>query len=225
MKATSAFLTAAMLAASAVAVPAQTINWASQFFSGFADSDGIQLDETSYTFELGTFADIEPDENNTSLWYNKWRVFDRAAYTEATGYFTSTVEMRDDGTSNSAALTPGAPSFEGMKAYLWVRNDNNPQPGSQWLLVRDTAWVFPTAIPGCCNNGLPIAWSVSDLDAGDVPEWGSQGGVTGPGEFTVTGSFTLQTHTFPLSGQIPEPSAAVLLSLSGLAFLRRRRSR
>ena len=59
--------------------------------------EGSPLAETSYLFELGTFVDIEPDETNTSLWYSKWRVFDRAAVLIAPG------DTADGGTGTAAA--------------------------------------------------------------------------------------------------------------------------
>lgn len=198
---------------------AQTLNWGSEVFSDLADSNGITLDDT-FVFELGAFLDgFIPDETNVDAWASNWRVFDQAAYNQSLGYFTSTVQMLDNGTSDSAYSTGGAMSFEGLSAYLWVRNSDDPVEGTEWLLTRSDAWVFPTAVPGCCDNEVPLQWSVSDLDGGDIPNWGNQGGIIGPGEYTVTGPYTLQTFTF-----VPEPSAAALAFVGICAcFLRRKR--
>jgi hypothetical protein len=56
------------------------------------------------------------------------------------------------------------------------------------------------------------------LSTGDTPGWGSQGGVTGPGERTDTGIYDLQTHTF-----VPEPSSLVFAIIGTGLLLRRRR--
>lgn len=218
MKVISALLSTVVLTAYGYRAQAQTLEWGSEVFSDLADSDGHALDNT-FVFELGTFeTGFVPDETNVNLWFENWLAFDRATFSPLNGYFTSTVNMQDDGTSDSPYLTSGAPSFEGLSAYLWVRNDDNPAPGSEWLLTRADSWVFPDAVPGCCANGVPTQWSISDLDGGDVPLWGSQGGVTGFGEKSATGPYELQTYTF-----VPEPSSVTLAGLAGCLLLRRRR--
>lgn len=201
--------------------PAQTINWGSEVFSDLRDSNGLTLDDL-YVFEIGTFdPGFSPLETNTTDWLESWNVFDRASYNESLGYFTGTTEMTDAGLSTSPYLAADIPSFEGLDAYLWIRKGDLPVPGSEWLVVRAADWAFPTAIPGCCDNGLPVEWSVSDLAGSDTPAWGNQSGVQGPGEYTYTGPSTLQTYTF-----VPEPGSAVLLALSAAiaTFARRRRN-
>jgi hypothetical protein len=146
-------------------------------------------------------------------------VFDQAAYNQANGYFTGTAGMADDGTGLSSHATAGF-SFEGLSAYIWVRNGDDPVEGTEWFLARADSWVFPDAVPGCCDNEPNAQWSVSELDGGDVPVWGSQGGITGNGSYTVTGNHSLQTFTF-----VPEPSSPLLSALAvALAVLRRRRA-
>ena len=196
----------------------QTLNWGSEVFGSFVDSDGQALDD-SFIFEIGTFAaGFDPDAGNTADWIGNWRVFDRAEFNPSLGYFTSAVNMLDDGTSDSPFMTPGATGFEGLVAYLWVRNSNDPVPGTEWFLGRAGSWIFPAAIPGCCDDGPPLEWSLSDLNGSDTPEWGKQGGVNGGGEFTYSGSEQLQTHTF-----VPEPSSFMLALLGcGLLWIRRR---
>lgn len=198
---------------------AQTLEWGSQVFSSIVDSNGLPLDET-YVFEIGTFEPgFSPAESNVELWYDNWFAFDRAGYSEANGYFTSTVNMLDDGRSDSPFMSGNSPSFEGLEAYLWVRNAETPSPTTEWFLVRSMDWIFPDAIPGCCDNDLTIQWSMSDLTGADLPKWGGQLGTDGPGIFTVSGIYDLQTFTF-----IPEPSA-FLLSIIGMGFLLIRRDR
>jgi hypothetical protein len=208
------------------ALHAQAFNWGSAVFSDLVDSEGNTLDDT-FVFEVGAFTEgFIPDETNIGEWYSNWQVFDAAAYNgvEETGddgiygYFTSTVNMNPDGTSDSPWQTPGALSFEGLDAYIWVRNSDIAGEGTEWSLVRADDWVFPTADPDCCGNGQPIEWSTSDLTSSDTPVWGSQGGITGGGIITNTGTYTLQTATF-----VPEPSPLMLSLLFAVVILLRRR--
>ncbi|QTN31575.1 PEP-CTERM sorting domain-containing protein [Akkermansiaceae bacterium] len=197
----------------------QTIEWGSEVFSQIVDSKGAALDNT-YVFEIGVFADtFTPTDANTDDWFANWFAFDRAAYSETNGYFASTAEMTDAGTSESPFMTAAAPSFEGLEAYVWVRNSATPSPTTEWFLVKSPAWTFPDATPGCCDNALPVQWSLADLTPTNTPVWGSQMGTDGQGEFTSDGVYELQTYTF-----VPEPSSA-LLALLGCAFLLTRRSR
>lgn len=199
---------------------AQTLNWGSEFGSSIMNSEGQVLD-SAFVFELGAFVDgFTPDESNVGSWFSNWRVFDRASYSQEYGYFTSTVHYMNDGTSNSPDESPGVSSFAGLEAYLWIRNDTDPVEGTEWLLTRASNWVFPTPnpAPDCCDTDV-IEWSVSDLGGGDMPEWGNQNGVSGPGSYTVTGGYTLQTYTF-----VPEPASAMMFAFAaGLMVLRRRR--
>jgi hypothetical protein len=210
----------ALAIAMGTSLEAQTLDWGSEVFSDIVDSTGETLDNT-FVFEIGAFLDgFVPDESNVGSWHANWRVFDQAAYNPDAGYFTSTVRMRDDGTSDSPYQTPGAPSFEGLGGYLWVRNADTPGEGTEWLLTRADTWVYPTALPGCCDNETAAQWSVSDLDSGDVPKWGNQGGVIGPGSYSTTGPHTLQTFTV-----VPEPSSVLLALCGGAVAMRRRRMR
>ena len=206
---------------------AQQIDWGSEIYSSLVDSGGNVLD-SAFVFQIGSFdAGYDPGAHDPSDWLNHWQVFDEASYNGIEepvddgiwGYYTSTANMESDGTSDSPEESPGATSFEGLQAYIWIRNGDNPEPGTEWLVVTTSTWVFPTASTGCCGNSLPLEWSTSDLVGGDVPLWGSQGGTTGPGIYSVTGPYTLQTFTF-----VPEPSAMVLIGLGG-AFLLGRRKR
>jgi hypothetical protein len=198
---------------------AQTLNWGSEVFSDLVDSRGETLTDV-FVFEIGAFTPgFSPAVDNIFDWYANWHVFDQANYSQANGYFTSTVEMQDNGTSNSLALAAKGMSFEGLEAFLWIRNNDSAEVGAEWLLVRSPVWIFPAPIPGCCGNEIPVEWSVSDLSPNDAPRWGNQGGYLGPGAYTVTGAFDLQTHTF-----VPEPSLALLLlaTAAGGALRRRR---
>jgi hypothetical protein len=201
----------------ATCVRSQTLDWGNEVFGTVVDSTGAALDHT-YVFELGAFDEgFTPTESNVTDWIAHWNVFDRATFNASLGYFASSVRMQPDGTSNSAWLTPGSGSFEGLEAFLFIRNGDLPVPLTEWLLARASTWIFPTADPECCPNGLPTQWAVSDLD-GETPVFGGQGGTPGGGFVSSPGPYDLQTHTF-----IPEPSAFLLLALGGLAASVRRR--
>lgn len=210
----------------------QTFNWGSAVYSDLVDSKGNVLDDT-YIFELGSFAGgFTPGMDNVMEWKDNWQAFDRADYNGIEtptddgiyGYFTSTASMTDSGLSDSAHMTPSAISFEGMDAYVWIRNSPDPSLTTEWMLARNSAWVFPTADPGCCDNGTPIEWSSSDLTASDTPVWGTQGGIVGNGITTSSGGpYTMQTATFDNSMLVPEPSVFLLNVLAATVFAFRRR--
>jgi PEP-CTERM motif len=217
MKIYFALLVAMCFVATSSSSLSQTLDWGSEVFSDLVDSEERPLDET-FIFEVGAFEiGFVPDANNVAQWSSNWQVFDRAIYNQENGYFASTAHMLDDGTSDSNP--PGGLSFEGLSAFIWVRNGDDPIVGTEWLLTRASNWVFPSANPGCCDNELQLQWSVSDLGTnGETPIWGGYDGVQGGGVFTNTGTHTLQTHTF-----VPEPSSLLMLALAGVFMARRRR--
>jgi len=201
---------------------AQTINWGTPVSSSIVNSKGSVLDQ-SYVFQLGAFSGgFNPTESNVESWLTYWKVFDNSGdlpgsgYNEILGYVTSVAQMYPDGTNSS---TPGGYDFSEQNAFVWVRNWDYAVPNAEWLLLRADNWVFPSKdLDGDCGcYDMPIEWSTSDLVNSNVPIWGSQGGVNGAGEHTVTGNFT-QTFTF-----IPEPSSLMLIGVGALAMTLRRR--
>ncbi len=207
---------------------AQTINWGSAVFSELVDSSGNTLDDT-FVFELGSFVNnFTPNDSNTEDWMANWQVFDVAAYNGVDevdddgifGYFTSSVHMNASGTSDSVALSPAAISFEGLDAYMWVENTDVIKDGTEWMLTRDTSWVFPNADSDCCGNALPIEWSTSDLKSATALVWGTHGGMKGGGLVSHTGSFAIQTATF---APVPEPSQLLLSGIAAMLFTLRRK--
>ncbi|MEY3897400.1 MAG: hypothetical protein RLZZ214_2921 [Verrucomicrobiota bacterium] len=217
MKLTSALLATAFCTVAATSIQAQTLNWGNEVFGDLSDSNGGELDNT-FVFELGSFfSGFVPTESNVDLWVSNWQVFDRASYNPDIEYFTSTVYVRNDVTSSNP--TASTLSFAGLDAYIWVRNDDNPVEGTEWLLTRADNWTFPVVGGDCCNTDV-VEWAVSDLDPTNVPVWGRQNDLPGSGEFTSTGTTGLQTFTF-----VPEPSSALLAAVAGgFAVFRRRRS-
>jgi MYXO-CTERM domain-containing protein len=216
MKSSFVFLAALLIALSASRSGAQTLNWGSAAFSDLVDSHGDVLD-SAFVFELGTFElGFTPTEDNFDNWFENWLIFDTADYNAGNGVFTSVVHVQD--VANYESL------FEGMQAYIWVRNGTTPGPETEGFLATKTlatttgTWVFPDLDPGCCPNGEVTQWSISQLGT-EPPVWGNQGGIPGGGDYPDNGTYDLQTHV------VPEPGAC-LLGLAGLAFalFRRRRT-
>ena len=229
MKFHPALLLAAVCVIAASSSNAQTLNWGGQVGDVMTDSEGNLLDET-FTFELGAFVSgFVPGEHAASEWLANWRVFDYGSFNATLGYVTGSVFILNDVTSSNTSASQQ--SFAGLVAYLWVRDNDEPVPGSEWLLVRsgdpDDAWTFPTTGGDCCSTEV-IEWAISDLnpDTGnplepkDVPVWGRQNNVLGYGSYTpgTTGTPGLQTFTF-----VPEPSTALLAAIAGLGVVLRRR--
>ena len=221
---------AAALSLLTAAAHGQSINWGSEAFSTLVDSHGNTIGQSGYVFELGAFnSGFTPTSNNLMSWFANWRVYDTADYSSENGYFTGAVDMFDNGTSTEL----GTPSFAGLDAYIWIRNSNiGENATTEWLLVRNSSWVFPTPTSHCCDPSLPVEWSVSDLSSTDLPKYGGQGGTEGltntpystPGPGLVTDRETtgtyLQTYTF-----VPELSSSVLIMVLGvLGLLDRRRA-
>ena len=201
-----------------------SVTWGNEVLSELRDSFGNLLDDT-YQFQLGFFeSTFQPVVGNTAQWASHWKVFDQAQFDPAIGYFASTVTVNQDGSSASTYADPLGLNGTGNQAYIWIYNSKTPEPGSQWFVVRSAGWVFPTGLPAdgriCCDNRQPLEWSITDLKSTDTPLYGKQGGTEGPGEYTQTGVYSVQTFTF-----VPEPAAAMLLAIGGLsAALRRRRT-
>lgn len=188
---------------------AQTLNWSSLTGSSFVDSEGAYL-TANFLYQLGTFAQgFTPTEGNIDLWVDNFHVFDTAAYSSSDGqYFTGTETAQDHSGSGSAPYSDYN-LFEGMQAYIMIRNDEK----TEFFLASASSWVFPTMAPGCCANGIVLNWSVSDL-GDDEPIWGSQNDKHGGGDYVDTGIYQdIQTHA------VPEPSALLLASLAFLRLL------
>jgi hypothetical protein len=229
------FRSIVVMAALTAFVRAQTFNWGSEVLSDLRKSNGGIPDETTFKFELGAFnAGFDPNPGNLASWFLNWHVFDTADYNRAAGYFTSTAQMLDNGSSSYLPAPPADEfnfdllandylNFQGLDAYLWIRNSETMvrDSGSEWLLVRAPGWTFPTATPGCCDNALPTEWSVGDLTSNEVPVFGSQNGVQGMGSYTYNLPSTLQTYTLGASAgeDVPEPGPPVMVLLLGLMVL------
>ena len=109
----------------------------------------------------------------------------------------------------------------GSQAYVFIRNSDTTDFGSEWLLytsqdgANGEGFVFP--LVGAAAAGAQTQFSAAEADEAI---FGSVNGTTvGAGEFTDTSTdFVLRTHTF-----IPEPSTTLLLLGSSLGLLARRK--
>lgn len=204
---------------------AASVSWGSELFSSFQDSAGNPLGN-SFAIQLGFFevtpgVAFTPEADNVADWVQHWRVFDQASLNLGLRYFTSEAQVKADGTSGSSFGTVGT-DFEGQRAYIWVRNSGDRVPGSEWFLATADSWVFPTGSDDCCDPGLPVQFSITDLNPTTAPIWGGHTGNIGSGTYTdpnPTHPYTLQTYTF-----IPEPSTLVLTLVGSCLLLIRKRA-
>ena len=198
------------------------INWGSLDESVIVDSQGnVLTNDPNLRFDLGAFREgFTPTESNVNDWYDNWFTFDSATYNPAGGVFVGQYTMYDN--FNDGDFDSNDPTFGlgiSRDAYIWVYNSTDPVPGTEWFIARAINWAFPTLADDCCNNDIPIQWSMSDLEIDTTtPLWGNVFGREGSGEReTMISNADLQTYTF-----IPEPSSALLLLLAGLFGVTRR---
>lgn len=219
----SLLLLFATLGGSTAAMAAQ-INWGSPVDSVLRDSFGVPLDD-NFVVQLGYFESVlgipfDPSADNATEWADHWKVFDQAAFDPESGYFTSSALLLADGSSSSPFASTGV-NFSNQDAYIWIYNSTTPGPLTQWFLGRNysgaNVWTMPDKPVDCCDNLPPLEWSISDLDSGDVPVYGKQGGTAGDGEHIDNGNYDIQTFTF-----VPEPSSALLVACGGLLLALRR---
>ncbi len=226
-----AFCALLLLAASPPAI-SSTIYWGSAVNDRLYDSYGNPLDD-SFIFELGTFGDFVPTDDNLDFWLENWKVLDRVSYVDGgwdpdTGFFSSSFSLLHDGTSSNTGV--GSFVFSpGEQAYIWAYNSQTLNlETSEWALITnnstdgnsDDDWIIP-ALPlecGCGGGDESLEWRLSTATQ---PDFGGINDAYGPGNVSDSpSSFTLQTAI------LPEPGG-VLLLLSAASFLglRRRRSR
>ncbi|RYD23530.1 MAG: PEP-CTERM sorting domain-containing protein [Verrucomicrobiaceae bacterium] len=206
-----------VMAWTAAPLSAATVNWGGSLESGIATSTGGTVASSSFTFELGFFANsFIPTMENVDQWAANWKTFDVGGYNESEGWITGTAQLNADGTSSSAAADLGV-NFSEMEAYVWVYNVTSTGFQAEWFLARNEAWVFPTASGDeCCDEGY-VQWSLGDLGTGDKPVIGAHGEVVGGGVASTPGVYTIQTYA------VPEPGSLWLMTLSLGACFRRRR--
>ncbi len=204
------FFSGAFVGLMLLSADGRTIQWGGSVFDVNLQSDGSDVTST-FQFQLGTFgSDFQPsavnilDDSGTNLWASNWHVFDESDYNEAAGFFSSSEVVIDNGVFGS-----------GDQAYIWIYNDQNPGPESEWALLTSSSWQIPEADA----QAPALEWRVSDVD---TVIYGAANGVIGAGERTVNpGNFDIQTFSF---APVPEPNA-LFMWMIGMLYLGGRRRR
>lgn len=211
----------------------QEIVWGSDLvFGNVITSDGSALLLADFSFELGTFDGFVPTEDNTDQWVGNWKVFDAItpnspdggdgfiAGTPPTAFFGSTATLFSDRTSSSDDALPTSLFNAGEQAYVFIRNGDNPVPGTEWLLYTSQShpsWIFPGGF------AEELQWYLDDVDE---VIWGAvNGNLIGEGSHTDTSTdFYIRSHGFETTG-VPEPSVPLSCSLALSLLIWRRRAR
>ena len=210
----------------------QPIVWGTSFeFGSVIASDGSALTLDEFSFELGSFGlGFEPTASNTDEWLQNWKVFDAITSPDtdtsdglannggASSFFAGSASVNLDRTSDSEDANPTDQFAAGEQAYVFIRNDDVPEFGSEWLLYTSdsgTPWVFPG---GFAEH---LLWSLGDAD---TVVWGAVNDSTiGAGEFTDSSTeFFVRTHGFE-GVSIPEPTSLSLCGVAALFLSRRKR--
>ena len=195
-------LTTGLLLACVSLVHAQvtTVAFTSPAFEIGNDSSGTAL-TTGYTFSVGSFESFTPTTLNTADWL---------------GNFTSLGSINWDTTftqySGTANLTNNATPFtSGSQAYVWGYNTQTIASGTEWILLTNSSWTYPTA-----GNVPTVNWDASDVGTVAVVGFISSATVgTGADPYLQTAAISA----------VPEPSTYALLAgvaMLGFVWLRRR---
>ena len=222
-----------------------TIDWGTDFFpSGpVITSSGAPIElgdgsftDDGFTIELGVFdGGFTPTTGNTESWVTNWRALDAITANDpdsrdnlvSSGGGNATFSGTDliDSTNRSLSLDAIVDNdfvfSQGTQTYVFVRNGDTPEAGTEWLLYtragENDDWTIPFVSPESHSPADDLTWSVTDAN---TAIWGAINGETiGGGEsLAINPTGLIQTFTF-----VPEPSSALLVTLGGLALLRRRR--
>lgn len=126
--------------------------------------------------------------------------------------FVGTGFLQSDQTSSSEDANGVDTFLAGQQAYVFIRNGDNPEPGTEWLLYTSESgedWEYPAVSGG--QPATPLSWFAGEADSA---VWGAVNGASGPnGE-----------HTDTSTDFVPEPSSTLLVGLGSLLLLRRQRS-
>ena len=209
----------------AVSASGQTVFWGSDIFADHFEIDGVTRLDSSYTYQIGSFADgVDPLSAQPNELSDAWRVFDEATYVDDPFYyFDSKANLDANGYSDGVNAAENY-DFRGEQLYIWVYDENTPaldgvtEHCHEWALFTGD-WTIPetadqTTLPlefrtSTADSGAPIYGGLNDLHAMDG------------GTYVDVVSFELQTHEICLD-PVPEPSGVALLLLGGMMLLGRR---
>ena len=152
-------LLAAVLAAASHGFADTTIVVSSTPLSSNITSQGLALDST-FTFELGTFINgFIPDTDNTGDWLANWTPLSDASGDPIP---EATVQYNDEAAPSppyapgtavnnfdiSVALSHNTSPFSaGSPFYVWGFNNRTEDGPGEWILISDSAWVWPVSSP------------------------------------------------------------------------------
>ena len=190
---------------------AVTINWGNSISDQRAVVDNAgQAAPSSFVFELGYFTSGIPT-GAPNTWRTQWSVLDTADYNQNFGFFSSS--WTND--TNIAA---------GETASFWISNgDYTATPNSEWAILTSSTWLIPQASDA---TQLPVEFRVTDvqstdeLKVADTAIFGRLDDLSGQG---ISSAPPFPTTDIQLFTFVPEPSAAILSLLGGLALLHRKR--
>lgn len=196
-----------------------TINFGSAPFGTNLKSDDSAMD-TSFTFELGTFAGgFDPTDANTDQWLANWVAVQDSGGSTLSGavvpYDTITVlGLPSDGFNSSVALDHNNTPFEiGSQGYIWGYDNTSLDGEADWLLFTNTDWTFKDGSPDALS--FTEAW---DIGAADEAVVGDINFFDNEGDF-----ISMQAESVGTPPVVPEPSTAVILGAAFSMFCMRRR--
>ena len=119
----------------------QTLDWGGATLLDDFDSAGNALNDTTYTFALGTFGDQDiwsPTAANVDDWASHWMEINQAdGYSSPANYTASRYQLENNLTF-----------ARGEQAYIWIYNAAEPGPTAEWGLytnLNGAAWKIPDA--------------------------------------------------------------------------------
>jgi hypothetical protein len=131
---------------------AELIQWFSDAVRVNLDSQNLPMD-AGYTFELGVFSGgFVPTRANISEWRTRWVAADTAAYEVTNQRFAGAHTV-----SHNAA-----PFLAGTSAWIFGHRDT--AVGSEWILFRNTSWLWPAASSGPPFPDEDSGWNVKDAN-------------------------------------------------------------
>ncbi len=193
-------------------------------------SPGDLNDDPSVLFELGVFdVGFDPNMQSPDTWASAWNVLsspDQSSIGATGGSVGGSFTFGPaSGAGEGDIQSNASPFAPGTQLYIWgvvggAANQTIPAGGSQdWVLftandstntttIEDNNWIIPDTQAD--NFGTSHGDGLRTLASATALE-------------SVVGSVDNATGNINFETVVPEPSSMMLLSLSGLALLRRRR--